>query len=172
MSTSETTYYAATLLIYSHADKLRTQAIRESIEHGAKGQSAAVARAIKAAASGRRFGKKLETRLNSPLGLINGMPASGRPMSAAGNETDVETEAFLTESEWEGPGAEGARATVRLVSALRAAADSRARTDFNAFWYAALAAIRSPSGQQMASLRPECVRALTALLCVVETCSQ
>ncbi len=108
----ETTYHAATLIIYSHADKVRSEAIRASLESGVQGKSAAIARALRAAGAGRKMGRKLEARMIAPSLLGQGNSAS-RPGTA---DTDAETENYMTESEWEGP--QSAAAALQNVKAL------------------------------------------------------
>lgn len=98
------TYYGATLIVWTHADKKRTDAIRTTIENGSKARSTAIARATKAAAASRRLGDKIARQANSPMGPLSTF-ASSRSRTASttsGGETELETEAFITESEWEG----------------------------------------------------------------------
>lgn len=101
------TWYGACLTVWSHADRSRSEAIRRTAEEGSKAKSAAIARAVKAAAAGRKFGAKLQAASRSPMGILptpEGL--AGRKWSAAtsasGTETE-DTEAFVSESEFEGP---------------------------------------------------------------------
>ncbi|KAH8927466.1 hypothetical protein BT69DRAFT_1330378 [Atractiella rhizophila] len=98
-----TTYYCSCLVVWSHADTARSEAIRQAVENGGKIKTVAIARAVKAAAAGKRFGEKLESRMESPMGIV---PDSGKSFGgknkgwSSGAETDTETEAYMTESEW------------------------------------------------------------------------
>lgn len=73
------------LQIWSHADKSRSTQIRQALEGSQRKDRA---HALKAAAQGRRFGKKLESKL-----------ASGAQSTYSAAETDVETEAFMSETD-------------------------------------------------------------------------
>lgn len=101
------TYYGASLVVWTHADKTRTDAIRAAIEVGGKARSLAVARAAKAAAAGRKFGERIARREGSgTVGLQMGSKAKGHGAGnvTSGGETEFETEVYM-ESEWEGRGA-------------------------------------------------------------------
>ena len=104
----EVTYYGASLLVWTHADQTRTEAIRAAIENGCKLRTTALAKAAKAAAAGRKFGNKVAREAASPMGNVPSLCNRSRPRSAgtSGGETELETEAYYTESEWEG-GASG-----------------------------------------------------------------
>lgn len=88
----DVTYYGATLIVWTHADKTRTEAIRSAIESGSKSRTLAIAKAAKAAAAGRRFGKKITKTAQAPSG-------------GSGAETEMDTEAFFSETDWEAGGA-------------------------------------------------------------------
>ena len=91
LSENDITYYACTLTVYSHvADKGRANAIRSSIEGGSRAKTASVARAVKAASSSRKTVKKIE-KLSSAN--YNG--------DKSGAETELETEAFFSETDIE-----------------------------------------------------------------------
>ncbi len=67
---TETTFYAASLLVWSHADPARAAAIRETLEEGSKAKAAAIHRAVKAAGAGKKLGARLSKAMNSPLGAV------------------------------------------------------------------------------------------------------
>ena len=101
------TYYGASLLVWTHADRTRTEAIRAVIKSGNKLRINTLAKAAKAAAASRRFGEKLT---NQPFSFSSGIPLAPlehgrsrtRSASTSGGETELDTEAYYTESEWEG----------------------------------------------------------------------
>lgn len=99
----DTTYYGASLIVWTHADKARTDAIRAAIEVGSKARSLAIARAAKAAAAGRKFSERLARQQanGGPVGAARGKINGGNVTS--GGETEFETEVYM-ESEWEGRG--------------------------------------------------------------------
>ena len=104
----DVTYYGASLIVWTQTDKTRTAAIRAAVESGSRLKSTTLAKAAKAAAFSRKFGEKLAKQEMSALtGMKSG--ARGRAFSSAttvtsGEETDLQTEAYITESEWEGTG--------------------------------------------------------------------
>ncbi|MBW0481814.1 hypothetical protein O181_021529 [Austropuccinia psidii MF-1] len=118
-SNREKTYYGVCLKVWSHSDRARADAIRKAVEEGSKAKSTAIARAVKAAAAGKRLGARLERAARNPMGnLPTPEGLAGRPWSAVSHgsrrgslnsssnpnlETDTETEAFYSESEWDGP---------------------------------------------------------------------
>lgn len=115
----DTTYYGASLIVWTHADKTRTDAIRAAIEVGSKVRSLAIARAAKAAAAGRRFGERLARQQASPLGSAGSASRGRGPGNAtSGGETEVETEAYI-ESEWEGGGAAPLNASAAKLPFLK-----------------------------------------------------
>ncbi|ORY73405.1 hypothetical protein BCR35DRAFT_354095 [Leucosporidium creatinivorum] len=94
------TYYASTLLVYSHADGPRSTAIRSALSDP-KSSAAARLQAAKAAKAGRKLGEKLERQLRSPLGAVVGDGVGWNIEGGGGvSETEGETEGFVTESEW------------------------------------------------------------------------
>ncbi|KAH9470546.1 hypothetical protein Pst134EA_007795 [Puccinia striiformis f. sp. tritici] len=108
---AEKTYYAACLLVWSHSDRSRAEAIRKTLEEGSKAKSAAVVQAIKAAAAGRKLGTRLEKAVGSPMGFL---PSStelssnaSRPQSSHHAHSIVESsdteenECFFSDSDWE-----------------------------------------------------------------------
>lgn len=101
----DTTYYGASLIVWTHADKARTDAIRAAIEVGSKARSLAIARAAKAAAAGRKFGERLARHQASGTGapLTSKSRGNGTGNVTSGGETEFETEVYM-ESEWEGRG--------------------------------------------------------------------
>ncbi|SCV71006.1 BQ2448_3768 [Microbotryum intermedium] len=101
-SSCETTYYASCLNVWSHADTVRSNAIRAALHSGSQAKNYAVNRAVKAARSGKKLGAKLAKQLKSPMGAVL---TEGRDWTRAGNDTDtteldLETDGFATESEW------------------------------------------------------------------------
>lgn len=99
----DTTYYGASLIVWTHADKARTDAIRAAIEVGSKARSLAIARAAKAAAAGRKFGERL-ARQQATGGIVGAARGKSGGNVTSGGETEFETEVYM-ESEWEGRGA-------------------------------------------------------------------
>ncbi|KAH9812207.1 AEX-3 domain-containing protein [Melampsora americana] len=100
------TYYGACLQVWSHADRSRSEAIRRAVEEGSKAKSAAIARAVKAAAAGKRFGARLQRATNSAMGVLptpDGLAGKNWSVYNSGAETDTDTEGFVSESEWDGP---------------------------------------------------------------------
>lgn len=102
---ADTTYYGASLIVWTHADKTRTDAIRAAIEVGSRARSLALARAAKAAAAGRKYSERITRQQapgrGGPLGSKGKGNATGNVTS--GGETEIETEVYM-ESEWEGRG--------------------------------------------------------------------
>lgn len=101
------TYYGACLQVWSHADRGRSEAIRRAVEEGSKAKSAAIARAVKAAAAGKRLGARLERAAKSAMGPLptpDGLAGRNwNGYASTGGETDTDTEGFCSESEWDGP---------------------------------------------------------------------
>ncbi|KDE07824.1 hypothetical protein MVLG_01919 [Microbotryum lychnidis-dioicae p1A1 Lamole] len=101
-SSCETTFYASCLNVWSHADAVRSNAIRVALHSGSQAKNYAVNKAVRAARSGKKLGAKLAKQLKSPMGAVL---RDGRDWTRAGNETDttefdLETDGFATESEW------------------------------------------------------------------------
>ena len=69
-STTSTTFYASCLTVWSHADAVRSDAIRATIEGGGRAKSSTVRRAAKAASAGRKLGQKLSMHMSSPMGAV------------------------------------------------------------------------------------------------------
>jgi hypothetical protein len=111
------TYYAATLTIWSHADRPRSEAIRQAVETGSRAKSAAVARAVKAAAAGRRLGQRLERRMENPMG-VSDKGFAGKAWATSGGETETETDAYVSESEWEQQGVANANVSSNHLAFL------------------------------------------------------
>ncbi|GAA5895118.1 hypothetical protein JCM5296_000885 [Sporobolomyces johnsonii] len=98
-SAAGTTYHATCLLVWSYADEKRSAMIRTTLAEGAKAKAAAVRRAAKAAKAGKKLGEKLAQQMESPMGAV---PDDGRAWAkGAYSDTEGETEANVTESEWE-----------------------------------------------------------------------
>lgn len=95
------TYYCSTLLVWSHADASRSEAIRLALSpDGGGGRAGARSKAAKAARAGRKWGEKLERQLRSPLGAVVGdgvgwgLDSPGGGGGGATSETEGETEGF------------------------------------------------------------------------------
>ena len=67
---SETTYHASCLLVWSHADATRSEAIRATLKAGAKAKSEAIQRGAKAASAGKKLGARLAQQMASPMGAL------------------------------------------------------------------------------------------------------
>lgn len=99
----DTTYYGASLVVWTHADKTRTNAIRAAVEVGSQARSLAIARAAKAAAAGRKFGERIARQQASGVPVGSKVRGNGAGNVTSGGETEFETEVYM-ESEWEGRG--------------------------------------------------------------------
>lgn len=103
------TWYGACLTVWSHADRTRSEAIRKTVEEGSKAKSAAIARAVKAAAAGRKFEARIQAASQSPMGILPtpgglaGRKWSGTATGGTSATSDTDTDAFYSESEFEGP---------------------------------------------------------------------
>ncbi|KAK4701078.1 hypothetical protein P7C70_g5159, partial [Phenoliferia sp. Uapishka_3] len=94
----ETQYYASCLLVWSHADALRSESIRNTLAGGSRAKSDAIQKAVKAASAGKKLGRRLAAQLASPMGAVM---RDGRDWRSAGDTTDGETDGgYMTESEW------------------------------------------------------------------------
>ena len=116
LSSHETTYYASALLIFSHADASRAEAIRAAIEQGGShANRSAIAQAMKAAASGRRLNKSLQSRLRS--GGHSLVSTQSMTSLVASKDGASDTEAYATDdTEFAGDSAPTARAVTYLPS--------------------------------------------------------
>lgn len=100
----EDVYYAATLIVWTHANRARSDAIRATVATGSKARTTAIAKASKAAVAGRRYGERLARQSARAGGTTKRFVSSAPGGATSGDETELQTEAFLTESEWEGNG--------------------------------------------------------------------
>ncbi|GAA5850170.1 hypothetical protein JCM8547_001029 [Rhodosporidiobolus lusitaniae] len=98
-TTTSTTYHCVSLLVWSHADSARSTAIRASLAQGAaEARAEAIKRAAKAARAGKKLGEKLARQMSSPMGINGGAREWANGLVS---DTEGETEANFTESEWE-----------------------------------------------------------------------
>ncbi|KAL8283666.1 hypothetical protein RQP46_005461 [Phenoliferia psychrophenolica] len=94
---TETTYHASCLLVWSHADAARSEAIRATLKGGSKARSEAINRGAKAASAGRKLGARLERQMASPMGAV----LRERREWSMGDFNDGDTDGgYATETEW------------------------------------------------------------------------